>query len=134
MTTIDKARELGMALVASPEYIRMQNAKQAMVANPELTILIAQYNEKQEALVSLMESGDMDSKEPAVMLTNDIESIQKQLESNPLFMELITAQQEFSNLINAVNREINECVGIQNADSATASCGGDCAHCKGCEH
>lgn len=135
MTTIEKARELGMALATSPEYTRMQVAKQQMMENAELTALIAEYNGKQECLVDLMESGEMDSKEPAVMLTNDIEAIQKQLESNPLFTELLEAQQEFSNLIGAVNKEINACIGTPDEqETATASCGGDCSHCSACKH
>lgn len=131
MTTLDRARELGMALATSPEYVRLQQAKQMMFESVELTSLVAEYNEKQENLVELMESGEMDSKESAVILTNEIEMIQKQLESNALFTELISAQQAFSNLITEVNNEINACVANGNEPSA---CYGDCSQCHACKH
>lgn len=134
MTTLERARELGMALAASPEYLRLQQAKQLMLENIELTALIAEYNEKQEQLIDLMQSGEMDTKESAVILTNEIESLQKQLGDNAIFSELLVAQEAFSNLITAVNNEINACVGNTTEATASSACSGDCSQCHACKH
>lgn len=135
MTTMDKARELGVALANSPEFVRLSQARERVDANVAVTDLIQEFQDKERRIVAMMEMDDVD-REGAVMLTGDIERIKAQLFSNDLFSELMESQQAFSNLLAAVNREINACIGIEEPEEGTVSmsCDGSCANCKGCAH
>ena len=134
MTTLEMARELGIAIADSPEYARLCEAKQLLAESPAVVALMNEFNQKQESLVDFMESGELEDKETAVMLTNDLEAVKEQLEGHALFKAVLEAQENFANLIAAVNKEINACIGISEENTTTASCGGDCSHCAGCKH
>ena len=131
MNTIDKARELGVALANSPEFMRLSEARERVDANAAVTDLIQEFRNKESEIVSMMEEDDVD-REGVVILTSDIERIKEQLLTNQLFTELVEAQQAFSNLLSAVNREINVCIGIEEPEET--ACSGSCAGCKGCTH
>ena len=134
MTTIEKARELGVALANSPEFLRLTEARERMDANAAVTKLLKEYHLKEHLIVSMMEQDDV-SQEGAVMLTADMERIKAQLLANETFSELMASQQAFSGLLTEVNREINACIGIEESEfSAKASCNGSCEHCNGCAH
>ena len=72
MTTIEKARELGVALANSPEFLRLTEARERMDANAAVTKLLQEYHLKEHLIVSMMEQDDV-SQEGAVMLTADME-------------------------------------------------------------
>lgn len=135
MTTMDKARELGVALANSPEYTRLTRARERVDENRAVSGLIQEFQDKERQIVTMMEQDDVD-REVAVMLTGDIERIKAQLLSNDLFSELIESQRAFSELLGAVNREINACIGVvePEEDVVTASCNGACENCSGCSH
>ena len=127
MNTIDKARELGVALANSPEFMRLSEARERAA----VTDLIQEFRNKESEIVSMMEEDDVD-REGVVILTSDIERIKEQLLTNQLFTELVEAQQAFSNLLSAVNREINVCIGIE--EPVETACSGSCDGCRGCAH
>ena len=130
MTTIEKARELGVALANSPEFLRLTESRERMDANAAVTKLLQEYHLKEHLIVSMMEQDDV-SQEGAVMLTADMERIKAQLLANETFSELMASQQAFSGLLT----EINACIGIEESEvSAKASCNGSCEHCNGCAH
>ena len=131
MNTIDKARELGVALANSPEFMRLSEARERVDANAAVTDLIQEFRNKESEIVSMMEEDDVD-REGVVILTSDIERIKEQLLTNQLFTELVEAQQVFSNLLSAVNREINVCIGIEEPEET--ACSGSCDGCRGCAH
>ena len=131
MNTIDKARELGVALANSPEFMRLSEAHERVDANAAVTDLIQEFRNKESEIVSMMEEDDVD-REGVVILTSDIERIKEQLLTNQLFTELVEAQQAFSNLLSAVNREINVCIGIEEPEKT--ACSGSCDGCRGCAH
>ena len=127
---IEKARELGLALANSPEFLRMAEARHNVTKNSSLCELMDAFREKRDAVVELMGSDDVDKLE-AIAMTTDLDRLQQQLFENPLFNELVASEQEFQTLLNSVNQEINACIGL---DQGEVSCGGNCAHCRGCEH
>lgn len=131
MNTIDKARELGVALANSPEFMRLSEARERVDASAAVTDLIQEFRNKESEIVSMMEEDDVD-REGVVILTSDIERIKEQLLTNQLFTELVEAQQAFSNLLSAVNREINVCIGIEEPEET--ACSGSCDGCRGCAH
>ena len=127
---IEKARELGVALAHSPEFLRRADARRKGEADAPLNEVVVAFREKRDAMVKMIGADALDNA-VALELSNDLERLQQQLFENPLFSELVASEQSFSDLLNAVNQEINACIGI---DSAAHSCGGDCGHCNGCAH
>jgi len=128
---IEKARELGLALAASPEFTRMIEARQNAAADSALNELMTAFREKRDEMLMLMQENEYDSKR-AVAATTDLERIQQQLFENPLFSELLVAEETFQNLVNAVNQEIGAC--ITAADPTESGCSGNCTGCSGCAH
>lgn len=125
---LEKARELGLALARSSEFIRMKQAQSSLAGDEAVSALIEELRKKRQQLVSMLDSHDSDGTE-ALGLTNDIERLQGQLEENPQFLELIESERQFGALINAVDEEINACIG-----AGKSECSGNCGSCAGCRH
>lgn len=126
---LELARELGLALANSPEFINMKQAQGAFESSEAIQALMNELNEKRDRLIRLLADDSVDDLE-AVSLTNDIDRLEEQLRESPLYEELVAAQGSFSTVLNAVNEEINACIG----GSSSSSCGGDCGSCGGCKH
>lgn len=124
---IEKARELGVLISESPEFLRMSNAKHAVAENEALSELLDEYMKKREKLVACLADEDGDSG-LAVALTDDIERLRGQLTESAILSELITAEEAFSTLLSSINTEINACIGRLDV------CSHDCASCGGCAH
>ena len=125
---LDKARELGLALAATPEFLRMKQAQSDVERDEALNALISELHQKRARLVESLGADELDGNE-ALSLSNDIERLQGQLQENPLFAELIGAETSFQALISTVDDEINACIGV-----TKNNCGGDCGSCGGCHH
>lgn len=125
---LDKARELGLALSQSEEFLRMQSARAVMDSNDAVTGALQDYKDKQEELMGLL-SGDEPDRLQVAALSRDVETLQEQLLNSPVFSEAMAAQNDFQQLMAKVNREIAACIGIQTEESG---CGGSCSGCSGC--
>ena len=128
---IELARELGLALANSSEFIRMKQAQNAFEQNDAVALLLSELYEKRDRLISILADEEGDGME-AVSLTGDIDRLEAQLKENPFYDELVSAQSAFSSLLTAVNDEINACIGAQTSEDA--GCGGNCGACGGCKH
>ena len=127
---LDKARELGLALSESQEFLRMQGAREIMDGNDAVTSALAEYKEKQDQLVDLL-SGEDPDRLLVASLSRDVETLQEQLLENPVFAETMAAQNAFQLLMNQVNGEIAACIGGQTGSRGGCG-GGSCEGCKGC--
>ena len=128
---IELARELGLALANSCEFVQMKQAQSVFEKNDAITRLLQELNDKRDRLISILADDDGDDLE-AVSLTNDIDRLEAQLKESPLYAELLSAQSAFSAVLSAVNDEINACIGAET--SVSSSCSGECGGCGGCKH
>ncbi len=124
---LDKARDLGISLSQSPEFIRMQSARALLDSNEDVSTALNEYKQKQEELLDLL-STETPNRILVASLSRDTEALRSQLFSNPIFSEVLEAQDDFEKLMHQVNKEISACIGILNE----SSCGGACSDCKGC--
>ena len=99
---IELARELGLALANSAEFIRMKNAQNAVEQNEGINAALTELREKRERLVNILAEEETDNLE-ALRLTNDIDRLEGQLQDNPLFLELLEAQAAFSTVLRTIN-------------------------------
>ena len=128
---IELARELGLALANSCEFVQMKQAQADFEQNEAIALLMQELNEKRDRLISILTDEEGDNLE-AVSLTNDIERLEAQVKESPLYSELIATQTAFSTVLTSVNDEINACIGAET--STSQSCSGDCSGCGGCKH
>ncbi len=128
---LEKARELGLALAASPEFERVVEARRMVNDDDLLSSLMNEFKAKREEVMNMMQSGNFDN-EVIISASADMERLQQQLMENPIFSELIASEQEFQKLVMAVNHEINKCIGVEDSLSAEGSCSGNCSGCSGC--
>lgn len=129
---LDKAKDLGLALCQSQEYARMHTAQMALESDEPLCRCLAEFQNKQTELMELLQKEEGSDRLLVAALSRDVESLQAQLLDNPIFSAAVDAQNSFSELMEAVNREIATCIGI--SSESNASCGGSCGGCSGCGH
>ena len=128
---IELARELGLALANSCEFVQMKQAQSDFEKNEAITRLMQELNDKRNRLISILADEDGVDLE-AVSLTNDIDRLEAQLKESPLYAEVLSAQSAFSAVLSAVNDEINACIGAET--SSSNGCSGECGGCGGCKH
>jgi cell fate (sporulation/competence/biofilm development) regulator YlbF (YheA/YmcA/DUF963 family) len=126
---LELARELGLALANSAEFITMKRAQANFESNEATSALMQELNEKRDRLIRILAEDSGEDLE-AVSLTSDIERLEEQLRENPLYAELAAAQAAFSTVLTAINDEINACIGGE----TSTGCAGDCGSCGGCKH
>lgn len=133
---IEKAQELGLALSESAEFRRMMEAKAAMDRNERIQDMMLNYTQKRDNIVDIME-GEGPDKNEMMDLSRQMDEIQSALMTDPVFMEMMEAQQGFQTLMQQVNKTIAACIGLDDPDAAVSEgsgCTGSCTSCPGCKH
>ena len=125
----DCARALGEAIVASEEYKNMQVTEAAAMGDPAVTEAMARYMELKNKLGDVMSSPDADA-ETISKLGREMDEIQQNLSAMPAVDAMTTARQQFSEVMNQVNR-ILEYI-ITGELPQQGGCSGNCSGCSGC--
>ena len=96
---VDKARELGMAISQSDEFVALTDAKSALDANESLHEMVQQFNQMQDRMIQLL-SDDAELNQIEVQqLSKDIDAVQTQLLENDIFSSYLNAQSKFQQLM-----------------------------------
>ena len=125
----DCARALGEAIVASEEFKNMQITENAAMSDPAVTENMARYMELKNKLGQIMSSPDADP-ETISALGREMDEVQQTLSAMPAVDAMTTARQQFSEIMNQVNR-ILEYV-ITGELPQQGGCSGNCSGCSGC--
>ena len=123
------ARVLGEAIVASEEFKNMQITENTAMSDPAVAEGMAHYLELKKKLSEVMCSPDADA-ETISSLGREMDEIQQTLSAMPAVDAMTTARQQFSELMNQVNR-ILEYV-ITGELPQQGGCSGNCSGCSGC--
>ena len=136
---IEKARELGIAISESEEFINMTRTREAMEADEQLMAHPNEYNAMQQSIMDIM-SSDTDNTQAVQDMARDIERLHDELLANEAFHAMLEAQARFQEVTNQVNRIIGLCRGAEEHNEPDADeeeeggCNGCCSHCTGCTH
>ncbi|MDO5110858.1 MAG: YlbF family regulator [Clostridia bacterium] len=131
---IEKARELGLAISESPEFVSMMEARKKVDGDPVISGMIGQYSDMQKNITEMLEASDIDAQAIRSM-TAQMEEIQGTLLSTPEFVKAMETQNDFQQLMERVNAEIGACIGAPAQDEdAEHGCSGHCSSCGGCKH
>jgi len=125
----DCARALGEAIVASEEYKNMQIAEQAAMSDPSVAEKMSKYIEIKEALGNVMCQAEPD---PELMSRygQEMDEIQRELNAMPVVDAMTSSRQQFSELMNQVNRVLEFI--ITGELQQGGGCSGNCSGCSGC--
>ncbi len=123
-----KTRELGEALLECDVYLRMKDAEDTAMANPEAARTMAAFLEKRGALQAMMQS---DNPDPGAMkrLSEEMDDLQDRLQMVDDIVALNDARNEFNSLIGQINQVLQF---IVTGRMEEGGCGGDCGSCSGC--
>ena len=137
---LDKARELGIALSESDEFINMTRTREAMEADEQLMSNLNEYNSMQEQIAKLL-AAEGDNRQEIQNMSRDVERLHDELIANETFCAMLGAQAEFQLLMKRVNSIIGMCIGVEenseepdNCDDGEdeGGCSGCCTNCSGC--
>ena len=123
------ARALGEAIVASEEYKNMQLAENAAMNDPAATEAMARFMELRTSLNDAMSQPEPDAALIA-QLGKEMDELQRTLNTMPSVDAMTTSRQQFSALMNQVNK-ILEFI-ITGEVEQGGGCSGNCSGCAGC--
>lgn len=127
MTVYELARELGNKMLESDEGRRMADARYVFDGNKEAQSQLFNYSNFKAALQEKYNNGTINDEELAnesVKLGEMMEEVKK----NPIIMDMLDAETEFSVMVNQVMSILNATITGQSEEG----CGGNCSGCSGC--
>lgn len=124
---INKAKELGALIKEDPIVIKLFAAKDAYEHDEELNTLLTEYNIQQQAMTN--EYGkETPDKDITVAIEKRIQQISDRVMSHPLFVAYGEAENDYRDLMQMVNDEINfQVTGKRACSGDCSACGGSCA-------
>lgn len=129
-TVFLKTRELGQALLESPEYQAMKAAEDKAMANQQAAQTMGEYLEKKGQVEQLL-AGERPDPAALKALSDQMDQLQEQLHAIEDIAALTQARQAFSDLIDQVNQVLRFIVTGQ-LQPDQESCSGSCSSCGGC--
>lgn len=124
-----KTRELGEAIMNSSVYKEMKAAEDVALKNEQAARIMGEYLEHRNKLQSLMEQNAPDADQMSEE-SRAMEDLQAQLNQIDDLVTLSQKRNEFTNLINQVNRLLKFV--ITGEMDSEDGCTGSCETCHGC--
>jgi cell fate (sporulation/competence/biofilm development) regulator YlbF (YheA/YmcA/DUF963 family) len=113
------AFELGNAIAQSNEMINLKNQQADLMSKKEAYELIMRYQEAKTRMQHKM----MDGIAVTQQEENHLDIMEQQISANPDIQNLLAAQEQLENLMQAVYFAINQ--------GASGDCSSDCSSCGG---
>lgn len=129
-TAIEKAQELGEMLANTEEFAALMAARDAMQADTEAMHLLDNYNATQEMLSGLLEQGEGQTEQVA-LLSDTLDDLREQILQSQALANMADAQNRFSFLMNQVNEIIGQYINPPSDEEDCCASGG-CEGCSGC--
>lgn len=129
---LEKAAELGRALLDSKEYKDYEEARQSVESDKNASHLIDNYNYTESALMELVENGEEDS-ERSGAYADALQDLREQILCNPDLAQLAQAQSNFQFLMDQVNDIIGQYINPRTEGAGGCGGGCSCSECPGCQ-
>lgn len=114
MEYIQKARELGQALLKTPEVLKLKEAEAAIELDTEASKAFAEYQDKERNLVAAQMFSKVPSEKDSLAL---IELKMRLIRKHPAIRNFFNAQQDFEKVMATVNLAITTTIyGMPSAD------------------
>ena len=119
---IEKAEELGVAILNSEEYTALSEAQSKLDNNQEAQKLIQDFQEKQSSLHQAHHNGQEVSQEEI----NKLQDLQRDMMENEIINDYVVAKQKTDKLITSVTQVLSKTVGISFGNGSGQGCSGGC--------
>lgn len=130
MDVIEKARELGQAIVEDERCKRLQVAKAANDNNANLQEMIGEFNLKKMQLNNEFNTNpDEQSKEKFQRIEKELKDIYSKIMANETMIEYTAAKNDMDELVSHINSIIQVSI---SGEIDEDGCGGRCDSCSGC--
>ena len=126
---LNQAEQLAEAILESEEYIAMRLAEQAAMKDEKATQLVAAYNEKRQAVESLLADANMDHGALA-KAGEELQNVEHAIDENEALTKLRQTNDAFSEMMKKVNAIIRYVV--TGEEEHEEGCTGSCHTCGGC--
>ena len=123
-----KAQELAEAILESNVYQRMHAAEMQVNKDEAAVKAVSDFVEKRQTVENLLASNNLDHEELA-KAGKAMEEAEKTLNAVPMVHEMQEARQEFTQMMENVNRILR--LVITGETEEECDCGGDCGGCSG---
>ncbi len=104
MTVLEKAKELGMEIKKTPEYIELEAANQKVKDDENAAQILEKINEIQDQINFAQNSGV----EPSQEQISQFNELKEQMQGNLTIQSFLKAQEEFNELMQKINNAIRE--------------------------
>lgn len=126
---LNQAEQLAEAILESEEYIAMRLAEQAAMKDEKATQLVAAYNEKRQAVESLLADANMDHGALA-KAGEELQNVEHAIDENEALTKMRQTNDAFSEMMKKVNAIIRYVV--TGEEEHEEGCTGSCHTCGGC--
>jgi len=126
---LNQAEQLAEAILESEEYIAMRLAEQAAMKDEKATQLVAAYNEKRQAVESLLADANMDHGALA-KAGEELQNVEHAIDENEVLTKMRQTNDAFSEMMKKVNAIIRYVV--TGEEEHEEGCTGSCHTCGGC--
>lgn len=128
MDIIEKARELGQALMEDERCKRLQAAKAANDSDAKLQEFIGEFNLKKIQMNNeFNKAPEQQSKEKLSKIEQELKDVYNKIMTTPTMVEFTAAKKDMDELIGHINSIIQMSV----SGEVDGSCSGNCASCGG---
>lgn len=100
----DKAKELGRLVGQSAEYKAVQRANDALGENKDAVALLKKMEQLRVNAQSMIQRGERPTEE----MERDLDTLLGQVQSQPVYQQLVVSQENFDKLMSKVNDWIVE--------------------------
>jgi cell fate (sporulation/competence/biofilm development) regulator YlbF (YheA/YmcA/DUF963 family) len=125
----EKARELGALLRDSDQFVAMRKAEESANGNDTLLSLSQEYESLRSQMQALTIEDEPDY-DKIGEVSKAMDEVQAKLNGEPAMKALRVTSEQFSMLMNLVNRELQGVLAPETLQQS--ACGGSCASCAGC--
>lgn len=126
---LNQAEQLAEAILESEEYIAMRLAEQAAMKDEKATQLVAAYNEKRQAVESLLANANMDHGALA-KAGEELQNVEHAIDENEMLSKMRQTNDAFTEMMKKVNALIRYVV--TGEEEHEEGCTGSCGTCGGC--
>lgn len=127
MTIFQKARELGEMLSETVQGKRLADAKYVFDGNEQAQKLFFEYNDYRRYYRERTANGEVSEED-----NKKFEEFVEKIQANDIICELLTAQNEFSDLSQMIFEIARATAEGEMPSESLGGCTGSCATCGGC--
>jgi len=121
---IQIAMELGSAIALSEQVHTLKGNQAQVLEDPAAADLLSSYQQARAQLENKLRDG----LQVLPAEEEKLQALHQQLNDHPLIQGLVSAQEDFNNLMDSVYFVINQAVTGDECEADCGACGGTCAH------